>query len=239
LFKDSAALAIAIGSLVVNIIQVPLVMLVLTRAAEIQAAGGRTVGGQAAGARTTGGQTAGGQTAGGRSAGGRTAGDQNVGGQAAGEATGAVLLANLRQTIGQPVVWAPLAAFGLVVLGVRLPAVLHSALMLLGGATSGVALFASGATLFAEKVALTRPVWINVVSRNLVVPGVVWGLLVLTGTSASSTGLVVATLAIPTAAVPTILAIRFGVATREMASTLFVSTISSVLTMGLFLFLTA
>ncbi|MDR0627749.1 MAG: AEC family transporter, partial [Bifidobacteriaceae bacterium] len=99
-------------------------------------------------------------------------------------------------------------------------------------------LFASGATLFAQKVSLSGAVWVNVISRNLAVPALVFGLLALTGASGDTTGLVVVTLAIPTAAVPTILAIRFSVATREMASTLFVSTVGSVLTMGLFLLLT-
>jgi predicted permease len=189
LFHADSALAIAIGSLVVNIVQVPLVMLVLTRGS-----GKRPVGAQ--------------------------------------------LASSLRQTFAEPLVWSPLAAFALVTAGIGLPAMLHGSLMLLGQATGGVALFASGATLFSQKVSWSRPVWINVISRNLVMPAAVWGLMAATSTKAQVSSLVVVTLAIPTASMATILAIRFGTATREMASTLSISTVSSVATMGLFLFLT-
>ncbi|MDR2373640.1 MAG: AEC family transporter [Bifidobacteriaceae bacterium] len=188
LFHSEAALAIAIGSLVVNIVQVPMAMAVLTRAGLTRA--------------------------------GLTAG------------------ANLRRTFAEPVVWSPLAAFALVALGVGLPRAVAGSLTLLGQATGGVALFASGATMFAQKVSVSRMVWVNVAARNLLMPALVWGLMAAAGVGGSTTALVVATLAIPSGSIGTILAIRFETATRELASTLFVSTVTSALTMGLFLFWT-
>jgi predicted permease len=138
----------------------------------------------------------------------------------------------------EPIVWAPLAALALVVCGVRLPAALHSSLMLLGQATGGVALFTSGITLWAQRVSLSGQVWLNVASKNLALPAAVWGLMLAAGTSAHVVPLATVTLALPTAAIPTILAIQYGVAAREMASTLFVSTVGSVATLAGFILLT-
>ncbi|MDR1118458.1 MAG: AEC family transporter [Bifidobacteriaceae bacterium] len=201
LFHAEAGLAVSIGSLMVNLVQAPFVMLVLTRAAN----------------------------------GGPDQAPAKVGKQAS---AAAQLARDLRQTVMEPVVWAPLAAFVLVACGIGLPKILHGSLMLLGQATGGVALFASGATLFAQKVSVSKAVWLNVVSRNLAIPAAVWGLMVLAGAGAQPTALVVTTLAIPSGSIATILAIRFGVAAREVASTLFISTVGSALTMGLFLWLT-
>ncbi|MDR0627097.1 MAG: AEC family transporter, partial [Bifidobacteriaceae bacterium] len=151
LFKTDAALAIAIGSLVVNLVQVPFVMLVLTRAAGAAQPGGvravpaKVASAGASSAKDTGvGTGAQAKAGGGGSVAVATASAKN---QTVAPSPLRSVLANLRGTVVQPVVWAPLAAFALVVLGVRLPTAAHSALMLLGGATSGVALFASGATL--------------------------------------------------------------------------------------------
>ncbi|MDR1634954.1 MAG: AEC family transporter [Bifidobacteriaceae bacterium] len=245
LFPADAALAIAIGSLVVNIVQVPLVMLVLTRstapgrrtparpkAVSVRGGGNQTTGNKAAGKMAVSAPPGAGATGAGQGAAGARAP------ASAGRSPMAQLGLSLRQTLVEPVVWAPLAAFVLVALGIGLPKMLHGALMLLGQATGGVALFASGATLFAQKVSLSPTVWLNVASRNLVIPAVAWGLMSLSGLGGSTTSLAVVTLAIPSASIATILAIRFNVATREMASTLFLSTIASIATMGLFLFLT-
>ncbi|MDR2567114.1 MAG: AEC family transporter [Bifidobacteriaceae bacterium] len=228
LFPSDAALAIAIGSLVVNVVQVPLAMLVLTRAGGAGAVVASGAGPHGAGASKAGSGGIGGADRVG-------AGPSRA---AVGRSAIAQLGVSLRQTIAEPVVWSPLAAFVLVAFGVGLPKMLHGALMLLGQATGGVALFASGATLFAQRVSVSRTVWLNVAARNLVIPAAAWGLMVLAGLGAATTSLTVTTLAIPSASIATILAIRFNVATREMASTLFISTIGSIATMGLFLFLT-
>ncbi|MDR1186756.1 MAG: AEC family transporter [Bifidobacteriaceae bacterium] len=233
LFHADAALAIAIGSLVVNIIQLPLVMLVLARVPVPAGAGAGTGSGAGHGQRVGTGGGAGPA----HGAGAATGAPHEAGGgtsPSAARKSGS----NLLKTLAEPVVWAPLAAFVLVAVGFDPPKMLHGSLMLLGQATSGVALFASGATLYAQKVSLSTPVWINVGARNLVVPALTWGLMALSGMGARPTALVVVTLAIPSAAVATILAIRYSTATREMASTLFISTVSSIMTMGLFLFLT-
>jgi hypothetical protein len=62
----------------------------------------------------------------------------------------------LLSTAKQPVVWAPVLALVLVLAGVGFPATLVSAMKLLGSATTGVALFAGGIVLFAQRIAVSR-----------------------------------------------------------------------------------
>ncbi|MBV8458265.1 MAG: AEC family transporter, partial [Acetobacteraceae bacterium] len=81
----------------------------------------------------------------------------------------------------QPVVWSPLLALVLVLFDVRFPTALRDALFLLGNATGGVALFASGIILYSQRVTLSLPMSISVVARNIIVPAVTWGLLLMGG----------------------------------------------------------
>jgi malonate transporter and related proteins len=81
----------------------------------------------------------------------------------------------------QPVVWSPILALVLVLLDVQFPIALRDSLFLLGYATGGVALFASGIILSSERVAISLPTTISVVARNLIVPVVTWGLLLIGG----------------------------------------------------------
>jgi malonate transporter len=147
--------------------------------------------------------------------------------------------AQLLQALRQPVVWAPLAGSVLVICDIRFPSVVEHSLMLLGHATGGVALFASGIVLFSRRVAADIFVTVSVVARNVLIPGAIWGLMVLLGVEPAITREAVLTMAIPTSSLPMILAVLYQTAEREMASTLFFSTIFSVLTMGGFIWLTA
>lgn len=74
----------------------------------------------------------------------------------------------------EPVVWAPLLALVLVVMDLHFPPQIEESLTLLGKATGGVALFASGIVLFSRRVAVSLPVVVSVAARNLAIPAVVW-----------------------------------------------------------------
>ena len=59
---------------------------------------------------------------------------------------------NLVETVKEPIIWAPLLAFVLVLCNVHIPSIVDHGLSLFGQATSGVALFvASGIMLAAYK----------------------------------------------------------------------------------------
>jgi malonate transporter len=68
-------------------------------------------------------------------------------------------------------------------------------------------------------------------------PAAVWATLAIVGLPPESTEEAVLAMAIPTSSVCVILAVQFQAAEQEMASTLFFSTILSLPTMGVFIWL--
>lgn len=144
-------------------------------------------------------------------------------------------LANLLSALKEPVVWAPLLALLIVVLRIKFPTVLVSSFELLGKATGGVALFASGIVLYSYKVLLNKTVAFSVISKNLLVPLAIWGITLLLGYNAAIIKETVLTLSIPTGAIAIMLSIQYKVGEKEISSILFFSTILSVFTMGLFM----
>ncbi len=194
LYPSDADLAIAAGSLLMNLVQVPLALIFL-------------VGGGAQGAP--------------------------------GRSPLATAAASVVKAVRQPVVWAPVLAFALLLAGLDLPKMLKGSFILLGQSTGGVALFAVGVVLFSQKVSVSLPVVVNVVCKNLLLPGIILAAMVLLAVPAAERGLVAVTLAIPTASIAVIFAVEYKCGEQEMASTLFWSTILSVLSMGVFIWITA
>ena len=193
LFPIDADLAIAAGSILMNLIQVPLALVFLV-------------------------------------------GNKGVEGEK--KSPLEIVFGSIKNAVLQPVVWAPVLAFVLLLIGLYMPKFLKGSFMLLGQATGGVALFAVGAVLFAQKVSVSREVIINVLSKNIVLPAIVLCAMFLLGLPSVDNGLVSVTLAIPTASIAVIFAVEYKTAEQEMASTLFWSTILSVITMGGFIWIT-
>ena len=193
LFPIDADLAIAAGSILMNLIQVPLALVFLV-------------------------------------------GNEGVAGEK--KSPLEIAFGSIKNAVLQPVVWAPVLAFVLLLIGLDMPKFLKGSFMLLGQATGGVALFAVGAVLFAQKVSVSSEVIINVLSKNIVLPAIVLCAMFLLGLPSVDNGLVSVTLAIPTASIAVIFAVEYKTAEQEMASTLFWSTILSVITMGGFIWIT-
>jgi malonate transporter and related proteins len=194
LFGDASAVPISIASLVMNLIQVPLTLMLLSAGTA----------------------------------------QKNT----APTAKQPSLVGHIIHALRQPVVWAPLLALVLILLNLHLPDSIEESLRLLGSATGGVALFASGVVLFAFHVAFNLTVGVAVIARNVLIPAAIWGFVFFLGMTTEITREAVLTLAIPTASVPVILAVQYQKAEQEMASILFYSTIFSVVTMGGFIWLT-
>nr|WP_246374642.1 AEC family transporter [Pseudochelatococcus contaminans] len=204
LFPGDADLVIAVSSLLMNLVQVPLALIFLVGAS--QTAGSPVTAGAATAKPAT-----------------------------SGLATALHAVVN---AVRQPVVWAPVLAFVLLLVGLDMPHYLKGSFTLLGQATGGVALFAVGIVLFSQKVSVSIPVVINVAAKNIVLPAIILLGMRAFGISATETSLVVVTLAIPTASIAVIFAVQYATAQKEMASTLFWSTILSVITMGGFIWIT-
>lgn len=135
----------------------------------------------------------------------------------------------------QPVVWLPLLGFIMVLLNVPIPKVFADSLDLLGHASAGVALFASGIILAGYKVIVNGPVMFVVVVKNILQPALVLGAMLWLGYGDPLLGQAVLTSALPSVVLSVMLAVQYQVAAREAASALFISTVGSMLTMSVFI----
>lgn len=146
--------------------------------------------------------------------------------------------AHLLHSCREPVVWAPLFALCLVIVGIKLPPFLKGSLTLLGHATGGTALFASGVVLFARQVRFSSLVGGMVIVRNIAIPLGLYGLARFMHFPSIPLQEGVLTMAIPSASINVILAMRYHLLEREIASVLFFGTLSALFTMASFIWLT-
>jgi predicted permease len=142
------------------------------------------------------------------------------------------------ETAKGPIVWAPVLAFVLVLWDVRIPPLLSHGLSLLGQASAGVALFASGIMLAAYKIKIDWTVLLLVLLKNVIQPALVLGGLLWLGYGASIRAAAVLTAAIPTMPIVVVLAVQYHVSESRASSALFLSLIGSIFTMAVFIVLT-
>jgi malonate transporter and related proteins len=147
--------------------------------------------------------------------------------------------AKLAETLKQPIVWAPVLAFMVVLSGLHIPRLIVHSLSLLGNASGGVALFASGIVLASGKIKATSSVLFFVFLKNILQPALVLGGLRWAGYGNPIVSEAVLTTAIPTMPIVIMFALQYRVAQAEAASAVFLSVIGSVVTMGIFIALTS
>ncbi|KZQ01309.1 receptor [Klebsiella aerogenes] len=140
--------------------------------------------------------------------------------------------------IKQPVVWSPVVALILVLMDIHIPETVSMSLGLLGKASGGLALFAAGIVLYTRSIVITSATIITVIARNILVPGACYLILLRMGFSMEQIKQVVLTMAIPVGSIAIIIAMQYKSGEQEMASTMALSIITSIITMGAFIFLT-
>jgi predicted permease len=139
----------------------------------------------------------------------------------------------------QPMIWAPILGLVVCLSGIDFPASFERSLGLLGAATGGVSIFAAGVILYAQHVTWSPTIGGLVAARNLIVPGLALLAIHLLGKDGSAQlREAVIALAIPVASLVVILAVRYKTAEQEMASVLLYSTLASIPTLSLFIWLT-
>ena len=149
-----------------------------------------------------------------------------------------VLAEKLLETVKEPIVWAPMLAFVLVLLGVQIPALVGHSLSLLGQASGGVAMFASGIMLAGYKIEIDWKVIVSVLLKNIVQAALVLSVLLLLGYHTPIVSKAVLTVAIPAMPIVIVLAVQYRVAQAYATSVVFLSVIGSIFTMGAFIALT-
>jgi malonate transporter len=149
-----------------------------------------------------------------------------------------VFAAKLVETVKEPIVWAPVVAFIIVLCGFHIPQLIVHALSLLGQASGGVALFACGIVLASGKIKVNRYVLFFVFLKNILQPALVLSGSRWVGYGNSIVSEAVLTTAIPTMPIVIMFALQYHIEQTEAASAVFLSVMFSVVTMGVFIALT-
>ena len=154
------------------------------------------------------------------------------------KSSASVFAAKLVETVKEPMVWAPILAFIIVLCGFHIPLLIVHAFSLLGQASGGVALFACGIVLASGKIKINRYILLFVFLKNIMQPALVLGGLRWIGYGNPIASEAVLTTAIPTMPIVIMLALQYRTAQAEAASAVFLSVMGSVVTMGVFIALT-
>jgi predicted permease len=150
----------------------------------------------------------------------------------------AVLWIAIRSALKKPLVWAPLAGIVMAFTHIPMPPVWEKSFGLIGNATSGVALFAMGLVLSGLRFRIQAAVATNVVLKNLAQPAVMWMLALLLGVTGTYRREMILLGALPTASMVTMFAVRYDIYTDESIATVLLSTLLSMATLCVAIFLT-
>jgi malonate transporter and related proteins len=123
--------------------------------------------------------------------------------------------------------------------GANISQLIVHALSMLGHASGGVALFASGIVLASGTIKVNWHVLCLVFLKNIVQPALVLGGMRWLGYGNPIVSEAVLTTAIPTMPIVIMLAVQYRVAEAESATAVFLSVIGSLITMGAFIALTS
>lgn len=132
-------------------------------------------------------------------------------------------------SLKQPVVWAPLLAVLLVLIGIKVPAQIDPTFSLLAQANSSVAVFAAGLTLAAYKFELDWEIAYNTFFKLVLMPGIFLGVGLLCGLSTLVLQMLVLAVALPPAFSGVIISGKYNVYTRQATSSLAVSVIGFII----------
>jgi malonate transporter len=149
-----------------------------------------------------------------------------------------IVMAVLR-SIGKPVVIGPVAGVAVALAGHPLPNLAVQTFHLLGGATAGLALFVTGLVLSAQALNLNANVVLGVLLKNIVHPLMVCGLAILFGLKAPEMREAILLAAIPSGFFGVLFGLSYGVKSQDADSTLTISSLAGILTLGVAIFLTA
>lgn len=125
----------------------------------------------------------------------------------------------------QPVVWAPILAVILVLIGIKFPPEVEPSFNLIAKANAGVAVFAAGVTLSAQKIAFNTEIIYNTFVKLFLMPGILLLVGKLVGLHAENLQMLVLAGALPPAFSGIIIGSRYQIYVNIGTSSLAVSTI--------------
>jgi malonate transporter and related proteins len=149
------------------------------------------------------------------------------------------LLYAVWQSCKRPITWAPLLGVAFSLIGIPIPDIAGRMLNLIGQCTAGVALFLTGLILSAQPFRLGGNAIMSVILKNIVQVALMFGFVLLLRVPAPEARQGVLLAAVPAGFFGTVFGARFGVASVEASSTLIASTVFSIVTLSLVIYLTA
>ncbi|WP_286162190.1 AEC family transporter [Burkholderia sp. WP9] len=148
-------------------------------------------------------------------------------------------MSSLRQMLTKPLVWAPALGIALSLLGIKVPAILSSALDLLGKATPGVSLLCLGVIMSAVKLTMSREVIANLGLKLIAQPLLMYGATILFSVKGEFAQQMILLCALPSATISAMFANEAGVYRSEAATSILAGTVSSVVTFAISIALTS
>ncbi len=141
-------------------------------------------------------------------------------------------------SLKQPVVWVPLLAVVIVLVGIKFPPELYPCFDLIAKANSGLAVFAAGIALSTVKFSIGKEIIWNTIYRNLLTPAVGLALGLVAGLHGEVLSMFVLAVALPPAFSGIIISSRYSIYVRDGASTVAVSTLAFAATMPFWIVVT-
>lgn len=143
------------------------------------------------------------------------------------------------RSVKKSIVWAPLLGVVLSAVGIRMPEIVLAALKPLGLAATAAALFLTGIILSARRLQINGPVVLSSVAKLLIQPFIAWGLVLVLGLHGSVAITAILMIALSAGFFGIVFGNRFGVQSPDAEATLLISSVLCILTLPLFITLTA
>ncbi|HBH66374.1 AEC family transporter [Erwinia persicina] len=143
------------------------------------------------------------------------------------------------RSVTKPIVWGPLLGVVLSGLGVSMPGMVLSAIKPLGLAATAGALFLTGVILSARQLKINGVVVLSSITTMLIQPFIAWGLVIAFGISGQVAITAILMVALSAGFFGVVFGNRFGVQSPDAEATLLISSLLCIITLPLFITLTA
>ena len=143
------------------------------------------------------------------------------------------------RSVTKPIVWGPLLGVVLSGLGVSMPGMVLSAIKPLGLAATAGALFLTGVILSGRQLKINGVVVLSSITTMLIQPFIAWGLVIAFGISGQVAITAILMVALSAGFFGVVFGNRFGVQSPDAEATLLISSLLCIITLPLFITLTA
>jgi len=143
------------------------------------------------------------------------------------------------RSVKKPIVWGPLLGVVLSAIGIKMPEIVLASIKPLGLSATASALFLTGVILSARQLKINGPVLVSCVAKNLIQPFIAWGLVLAFGLSGQMAVTAILMIALSAGFFGIVFGNRFGVQSPDAEASLLISSVLCIITLPLFITLTA